>query len=172
MSFRVNVAHLLKGPVGYSQNYPVSSEDGSIGGELKVIRTSRSLLVAGHLDAVTSSQCSRCLKEFELTLGLNPEEEFFPTVDVATGQPLPHPEDPEAFTIDENQTLDMEEMVRQYSLLAMPLKPLCRPECQGLCPRCGADLNTGSCSCPPQADFRWEKLQELLSPSTSHNRKD
>jgi uncharacterized protein len=43
----------------------------------------------------------------------------------------------------------------------LPLQPLCRPECKGLCPQCGQDWNSGTCDCVPEQDQRWEALREL-----------
>jgi len=60
------------------------------------------------------------------------------------------------------ESLEIGERVRQLILLALPLKPLCRPDCRGLCPLCGQDLNEGECGCKREApDSRWEKLKAL-----------
>jgi len=92
------------------------------------------------------------------------EEEFYPTMDVVTGVPLPQPEDADSFTVDEHHVLDLYEAVRQYALLALPMKPLCKQECPGICPQCGKNLNEGKCSCPRrERDARWAKLEGLLS---------
>jgi len=58
-------------------------------------------------------------------------------------------------------TLDTRPLVVEQVQLNIPMKPLCRPDCAGLCSRCGADLNTGSCSCAPSADPRWAALEAL-----------
>ena len=52
--------------------------------------------------------------------------------------------------------------VRDYALLAIPMKKLCREDCKGLCPRCGKDLNEGDCNCAEkEIDPRWEPLKKL-----------
>jgi uncharacterized protein len=90
------------------------------------------------------------------------EEEFLPTIDAESGAPLPSPEEASVFTIDEQHTLDLTEAVRQYSLLAIPMKTLCKKNCAGLCPTCGKNLNEGQCDCPKDdIDPRWSKLAEL-----------
>ena len=97
---------------------------------------------------------------------INFEEEYLPTIDVASGVPLPLPEEPGFFTIDDHHILDLTEAVRQYILLATPMKPLCRKDCAGLCPTCGCNLNQVSCNCPPSpADSRWSELKKLLQTS-------
>jgi uncharacterized protein len=56
--------------------------------------------------------------------------------------------------------LDLRPALREEWLLAVPAFPLCRPDCKGLCPRCGADLNAGPCACPPASDPRWVTSDE------------
>ena len=61
--------------------------------------------------------------------------------------------------------LDLGEVVREQVLLALPLKPLCREDCRGLCPRCGQNRNLGPCGCPPPeepGDPRLEPLRKLV----------
>jgi uncharacterized protein len=56
--------------------------------------------------------------------------------------------------------IDIAEDVRQTVVLAVPLKLLCRPDCRGLCPRCGTDLNKGECHCiESERDSRWDALR-------------
>lgn len=58
--------------------------------------------------------------------------------------------------------IELGDDVRQTLLLAVPLKLLCREECAGLCPRCGTNLNSGTCSCTEDAaDTRWDQLRRL-----------
>jgi uncharacterized protein len=131
-------------------------------GECNLLRTQRSILVKCALDTEVELTCSRCLRRFRQPLKLNFEEEFLPTIDAASGMPLPPPDDAGAFTIDENHILDLTEAVRQYALMAIPIKVLCREDCAGLCPTCGKNLNEGKCDCTaPDIDPRWSKLTEL-----------
>ena len=65
-------------------------------------------------------------------------------------------------SIDEQHTLDLTEAVRQYALMATPMKALCKKDCAGLCQTCGKNLNEGKCHCPKDDnDLRWSKLAEL-----------
>ena len=71
------------------------------------------------------------------------------------------PRDPEAFPI-ENGQLDLAPMVREEVLLGVPDAPLCRDDCAGICPSCGADLNDGPCGCTTTVrDERWAVLDQL-----------
>jgi len=107
--------------------------------------------------------CSRCLSLFSCPLTLNIEAEYFPTTDIFTDASLPLPDELDSFPIDENNILDLTEAIRQYALLATPMKPLCREDCVGLCPTCGGNLNQAPCNCPPKpVDSRWSELNKLV----------
>lgn len=69
-------------------------------------------------------------------------------------------DDPAAVTIPPRAAeLDLAGVIREALILAVPEYPLCRDDCRGLCPRCGADLNDGPCGCRLEADPRWAALQ-------------
>jgi uncharacterized protein len=165
---QTNVAQLLKAPVGSIRSLPVDDdlEDNGIvyhvQGEVMLVRSNSSILAMGTLATQTKITCSRCLKPFTLKIPLKIEEEFFPTIDIITGMKLPKPEDPGSFTIDEHHILDLTEAIRQYIVTAMPMKPLCKAECAGLCSICGKDLNMGNCGCRQETiDPRWAELLKL-----------
>jgi len=62
----------------------------------------------------------------------------------------------------EGDAVDLDELVREQILLALPSRRLCREECKGLCPTCGADLNAGRCACEQrEVDPRWSALADL-----------
>lgn len=170
---QINVSQQLKSPIGTKRNYQVSEMvdiDGNnrlVQGEVELTRTERSLLVQGVLRTEAELACSRCLSVFSCPLTLDIEEEYFPTTDVVSGTALPLPDDPDSFTIDKHNILDLTEAIRQYMLLAIPMKPLCYEDCAGLCPTCGHNLNQSPCNCPPQhADPRWSKLFNLAGADT------
>jgi len=167
---RINVSQQLKASIGSIRNYELSEivdiAGGSsmVQGEVKLMRTDRGVLVKGTLHTEVEVTCSRCLGLFSCPLTLNIEEEYFPTTDVVSGASLPLPDELGCFTIDEHHVLDLAEAIRQYALLVIPMKPLCREGCAGLCPNCGHNLNHGPCGCPPQkADPHWSKLLTLAS---------
>ena len=170
---QLNVSQLLKASIGSIRNYEVSETVDITGGgsmvegKVRLTRTDRGILVKGILRTEVEVTCSRCLSLFSCPLALNIEEEYFPTTDVVSGATLPLPEEPGGFTIDEHHILDLTEAVCQYALVAIPMKPLCREDCAGLCPKCGHDLNQGSCGCPGQEiELRWSVLRDYLSTSS------
>lgn len=168
-----NVAQLLKEPVGATRRYRVDErfpplEHASVEwvrGSVLFTRTDRGVWVRGDLETSITCTCSRCLVEYTQPLPLHIDEEYFPTVDVNTGALLEVPGLEEgSFTIDAHHILDLTEAVRQYAIMAVPMKPLCRPDCRGICPHCGTNLNQGECGCRgEEGDPRWRALWELLS---------
>jgi len=168
---QINVSQLLREPIGSTREHQVNevadiAGDGKgylVQGDCSLLRTQRSILAKCALSTDVELICGRCLSLFRYPLTLNFEEEYSPTVDVFSGAPLPLPEETGVFSIDEHHILDLTEAVRQYTVLAIPMKPLCRKDCAGLCPSCGRNLNQGSCDCPTQSiDPRWSELQKLL----------
>jgi len=162
-----NVAQLLKASPGEERRYTVREEERryeelarDVEGDVRLMRTDRGVLVMADVETGVSCSCSRCLEGFVLPVALKVVEEYFPTVDIVTGASVRTPEG--GFAIDTHHILDLGEAVHQHALLAYPMKPLCKPDCAGLCPSCGADLNEGKCECPPVVtDIRWAKLEGL-----------
>ncbi|MGD9115681.1 MAG: DUF177 domain-containing protein [Dehalococcoidia bacterium] len=169
---QINVAQQLRSAIGTVREHEVEAalditgegKTSPVRGRVTLMRTDRGILVKGALGADVELSCSRCLTPFQCSLKLNIEEEYFPTVDVVSGASLTLPDEPGLFTIDTNHELDLTDAVRQYALMALPMKPLCRSDCAGLCPVCGQNLNQGECKClPPEADPRWSKLKQIFS---------
>jgi uncharacterized protein len=172
-----NVAQLLKAPSGSSRKYDiladvnVSDEDietvRPLSGSVELMRTSDGILVTGRLQTEVEMTCCRCLKPFSLAVAFDLEEEFYPSVDVLTGAQIKREdadalEEDEATIIDEHHILDLSEVVRQNIILAAPMHPVCRPDCAGLCPQCGHNLNEGPCGCHEEfIDPRWAVLKKL-----------
>jgi len=164
----IDVSQLLKEPIGSTRQYEINETIDVAGGshvvqgEVKLVHLDRGILVKGTLQTGIEVTCSRCLSLFSSPLTLNIEEEYFPTSDAVSGASLPLPEEPGYFTIDERYVLDLTEAIHQHIMLAIPMKPLCREDCAGLCPNCGHNLNQGPCDCLPQGvDSRWSGLDKL-----------
>jgi uncharacterized protein len=178
-----NVAQLLKEHVGATRKLDLNTstlqlEDQSSGaagdgvlkaqhlnGNAKVTRISEGLLVQGNVEANVDLECSRCLTNFAVPVEARLEEQFQPTIDVMTGTPVQRLEGQDndaTFDIDHNHMMDLSEPVRQAILVSLPMKPLCREDCAGLCPNCGANQNEGPHQCEVEtADNRWAGLREL-----------
>jgi uncharacterized protein len=169
-----NVAQLMKSAVGTSfvtdfqenEDEVTLDEDltvvDPIEGHVRMRRTNQGLLVDGWVDLTLELTCTRCLKNFEQPMHISFEEQFYPTVDVLTGMPLPTFDQEEIFPIDDHHQLDLTEAVRQNTLTALPMVTICREDCKGLCSQCGQDFNLGPCDCKPEVDSRLSILEQLL----------
>jgi len=117
---------------------------------LRLESLSDGIVVAGDIDVPWHGVCRRCLRELtEHTV--SDVDELYQTVVT----------DPDAFQIVGDQ-LDLLPMVRELAMLDSPVAPLCRPDCQGLCPVCGIDRNEGSCDCvAPTTTSPWDVLDQL-----------
>ena len=154
---QINVSQLLQEPIGASRKYSLNevvditeNKNGSkVESECRLLRTQTSILVTCSLKTDVKLPCSRCLSQFDHHLELSFEEEYFPTVDMLSGAALSLPDEPGSFAIDEHHIIDLTEAVRQYTLLAIPMKPLCQPDCTGLYPQ--SSSSQGACGCVPQA---------------------
>ena len=133
----INVSQLLKEPVGSSQIHDISGTigeevEGFVEGKAKVIHINQGVLVQCKLTTEVKLVCSRCLDRFLCPISFTAEEEFLPISDVSGDLVPSSQEQSEEFTIDNKNILDLSELIRQYILLNLPMKPLCRPDCPGM----------------------------------------
>lgn len=159
MSLVFNVAQLLKESVGAVRCYQLEEDLGpvegvddhcQIQGKLELLRTRGGILATGSLVASYRADCSRCIEEVRGLVSLVFDEEFSPTVDIRTGALLVQELLPDASTIDERHELDLLDVVLQQALISLPMQPLCRGDCAGLCPTCGSNRNLEPCGCPAE----------------------
>jgi uncharacterized protein len=138
---QINVSQLLKEPVGSQRDYRLNDrvnimENGgsnTVTGDVRLVRTNRSILVKAEFETAVDLVCARCLEAFGCPLKVRFEEEYLPVSDIAGFAPLPEDEEETgSFTIENNRFIDLTEAIRQYSLLALPMKPLCSQDCQGI----------------------------------------
>ncbi len=165
-----NVAQLLKEPIGSQRAFTVGEPYADleppveyVAGAGRFVRTHQGVWVEADVSVTVMQDCSRCLADFNRTLDLELDEEYLPQVDVRTGHRLDVPEDWDGLYIADDHTLNLTEAVRQSAIAALPLKPLCRPECGGICDRCGRDRNQFKCDCYElDIDPRWAALRALI----------
>ncbi len=116
------------------------------------------LQVKGHLQVDLLVQCDRCLKEFPYALTLDIEESFTNRQDVWEAE---NEEDKEIYFFS-GDSIDVLEMLVKQIYLNLPMRFLCQPDCKGLCPHCGIDLNEKECHCAEeQIDPRWAVLKDF-----------
>lgn len=170
---RFNVAQLLRSPVGTTRAFDIEEEVfwadelevRHLHGEFTLTRLRENILLLGWVEAEVQLECARCLELYIQPLRMEMELQFQPSVAILTGEPLPLPEDDSIYIIDAHHILDLREAVREQVFLNLPMRPLCRPECAGLCPVCGKNLNEGSCGGhAAPGDERLSILARLLPP--------
>lgn len=142
---KINVGFFYNLPIGSYRDIhfdlpdlllPPDLELKNFSGQVHITRTPQGLLFEGQFNAVTPSECVRCLEPFDQYLEINFSEVYAYRSANFTESGLFVPED---------GNIDMGPIVREYFLLANPIKPLCKPDCKGLCTVCGENLNTGTC---------------------------
>jgi len=140
-----------------------------ITGHLNFTNTGSLLLVEGEIHTRIALECSRCLVYFEEPIDSPISEQF--TLETRSLGPhgrlnytvVEEDENPAAGKLFSGNVLDLTELLRQIITVASPLQPLHNPECRGLCPVCGQDLNEAECACGhQQINPAFAKLQEIL----------
>jgi uncharacterized protein len=165
-----NVAGLLGEIPGASRDYEVKRVEIDLGedlrlaepveGRVRLIRTNRGILAAADLYAALALECSRCLRDIAHGVEARFQEEYLPSLDLATGRPLPADDEPDIARLSDHHELDLETPVREALQLGEPIAPLCRPDCPGLCVVCGGRLDEGSHDHPEDdIDPRLEALR-------------
>lgn len=174
---QTNVLRELRQRIGSVNEYEIEGDSlrvdedliEDINGTLTLLRTDRGLLATVDATGQMEAACSRCLCQVRAPVSIQFKEEFVPVVDADTGSPVRLAADDEPFRIDKRFDLDLREALRQYILISESVKPLCRAECAGLCPACGADLNAGDHDCEQAVDERWSALAGLKADDQEGN---
>lgn len=134
---------------------------GPVTGEIAVQNTGQLLVVRGQVRATVRLSCARCVTQTQKTIDVEIEEEFASEGAPAEVDTIDRG-DPERSAI-QDYVLDVAELVRQQVAVNVPMSSLCRPDCQGICPHCGQNLNEGPCSCQPDASAGpFASLKEML----------
>lgn len=163
---RFNFGFLLEASLGTSRvmelDYPTIrvSEDVTLTplqGKFTATRTSEGVYVNGRFQSAIHTECVRCLEDALAPIVIEMDELFY-------YPPETMPQNEDAFAFDgETGFIDLGPLMRELSLLAMPTRPLCRPDCLGLCMECGQNLNEADCGCKDDdIDPRMAQLRSLL----------
>ena len=158
-----SVSQLLGDGLGASRVHQLQPSGALRGGRVELVRIGAGALVRAALEVTLEAECSRCLSPLAIPIPIAFDEVYEQRFEVTSGARLESDDlDPEAFTISRSHLIDITEGVRQYCDAAAPMQPLCSADCQGFCPSCGIDRNTGNCACEPVAsDPRWAALAAL-----------
>jgi uncharacterized protein len=175
-----NVAQLLQEDPGSTRRHeldepPYRIDEGveaisPLTGTVRLNRTNRGVLADADVATDLRLECSRCLEEVVVPIRAQITEEYYPTVDLRSGVTVDRPDGGAGYMLNEAHELDLTEPVRQSILLELPMKPLCRGDCAGLCPQCGKNLNEGACQCEREpTDPRLGQLGEWLKGKRVHS---
>lgn len=165
---RFNFGFLLEADHGTSRlielDYPTIqlSDDVTLSplqGTITATRTTEGIYLQGQLESAMVMECVRCLDEATVPVEISIDELFYyPPQGAPEGEAR----------VGDDGIIDLAPLIRDLSLLSLPIKVLCRPDCLGLCQECGANLNLGDCGCADvEIDPRLSVLQSLLG--TEHN---
>jgi uncharacterized protein len=130
----------------------------------RLLRERGGIAFEGDIETVAALACCRCLESYQLPLQLHFDLLYTTEPEASTkGESKVHVEEITRTRYD-GVRIDLRELLSEQIYLGMPLKPLCRAECLGLCPRCGANLNQAACSCREErtGDPRLKVLKKLL----------
>lgn len=136
--------------------------------DLLVTNLGREVLIKGKITGTIELTCSRCLKRFPYELNVEVEEIYLWNLpilkNIAPSEEIELAGEDFKFVL-EKETLFLDPLVEDNVRISLPIKPLCSPNCKGLCPVCGHDLNLGPCECSKKLniDPRWEPLKNLLN---------
>jgi uncharacterized protein len=126
--------------------------------------------VNGRAQTRLELTCSRCIEPFEIPVDAAFDLQYVPQVENAGEPEREIGEGDLATAFYRDGVLDVTELLREQVQLALPMKPLCRDDCRGLCPECGAPLNRTTCDCAPRwEDPRLAPLKELLNRTTENS---
>jgi uncharacterized protein len=122
------------------------------------------VFVSGHVETRAQLECDRCLQPIELPVSADFALDYITEADYESSSAAALNEEELSVAVFDGESIDVDEMVKEQILLAVPARTLCREDCKGMCPECGIDLNTGQCNCAPnEVDPRWAALKNFNS---------
>lgn len=159
---RLNVGFLINATVGTSRDFAFDfdqmplGEDvllHAFGGVAHFDRTPQGLLLQGRFHGGIDLECVRCLETFVYPIVWTQTDLYaFDKRSLSESNLL----------VPEDGYIDLEPLLREYALLEVPINPICRPDCRGLCPICGQNLNLADCGHRPETDSPLAALKALL----------
>jgi len=129
----------------------ITQQDVALEGPLRIglslDRRGDEIWIRGTVHAIALQQCSRCLVDFSQILELDFEVFCAKLPSARTMSPKALDEEDGGVHFHDGHVLSIDSEIREAVLLGLPMRPLCRDACAGLCPRCGEDRNLGPCRC-------------------------
>lgn len=142
--------------------------------ELELSEDGENVFARGTINGTVTVACSRCVKPAHLVIDDPLMVTFLPAAKMPkekdeTDEPAEDGVELEENDLDvfpyDKEVVDLEPLIREQFVLAIPYAPLCREDCAGLCAQCGTDKNLAPCTCEKPIDPRFAGLQALKLPS-------
>ena len=135
-------------------------EPASVIGKIRL--SGNQVFVSGHVETRAQVECDRCLQPVAIPVNAEFTLEYISGSDYESIETAELTEAEMSVSVFDGEALDVDEIVKEQVLLAVPTRMLCREDCKGICPECGADRNTGECDCVTNdIDPRWAALKDL-----------
>ncbi len=139
----------------------------------RATRAGLDMRLRGSIKATISATCDRCLNEVKIPVEI-PFDLFYTPADPGAEYSSEHElnERDLDFAVYENDQIDLDGLILEQLELSLPSRVLCREDCRGLCPQCGADLNVEQCECQALIDPRWQALADIKAGMEKKEKKE
>lgn len=165
-SLRINISGLSEGLHSYDLSSPAGELglderfDATVRVAVELEKTHREIFLRAHVQSEGSFSCDRCLESFRRLVEASYELVYL-LASQEQGRAGEKDLEVQVLSPDMN-ILDLGDDARQFLVLKLPIKILCKDDCAGLCPSCGTNLNHAACTCAVEAtDPRWDALKKL-----------
>jgi DUF177 domain-containing protein len=170
---RIELASLENGKRSFAHTYSPGElvledervsivEPASISGEIR--QKGERLRVTGKVSGRVQLECDRCLKPIEVVVDSRFDVEYVTAEDYQAQQALELTEADLNLSVFDGECLEIDELVKEELLLAVPDHVICKEDCKGMCAVCGVDKNSIDCACETrEVDPRWSGLKELVN---------
>jgi uncharacterized protein len=146
-------------------DFPVEEEfrlAAPVGLDVEIHKDATKVRVTGRVVTALQLVCSRCLEPFDIPVDAAFDALFLPVATNAGGDEQEVADEDVGVSFYKDETLDLGELMREQFYLVLPMKPLCQPDCKGLCPVCGINRNRETCTCQAEwTDPRFDVLKRL-----------
>ena len=173
----LDLSHIRQPETEISRHYEPSAFEGRstqfrvaapVDLKMRVLKDRDRFRLIGRVTATLELACSRCLEPFQLPVDSTFDVRYLPQSE-NTGEEREIEEDDLSDAYYRDEAIDLGQLMEEQFYLALPMKPLCREDCKGLCPSCGINLNEATCSC----QVRWEDprlagLRALVNRDKDH----
>ncbi len=132
--------------------------------DVRVSNAGTRFVVQGQVKAGAVIECSRCLSDYVEDLDVRVDEDF-----LREDSPELDNDGVDNILTYKDDRLELDELIRQELMAALPMQPICKDDCKGLCDQCGTDLNEKDCECPTEeVDPRWAGLEKFRQAQSSN----